>query len=252
MEWVEKLKNIWKIALSNSTKYRHGVSIVPVSSIAEQYYCEVKVDLKYRIGDIPTSEKEIGEELHNALLPAKKVSWKKIVEGIKSGQTVVVSFPLFGIVDNFILGGQPDAIVFSRGRPVLLVELKTTRGRVNVVWKDEVVQAQLYALLLDLIGFDCSALNMVIVKLKRDQPLTVMEKKGFLENIIKACSIGSLIKIKGKLAIRKIKYSKERALDYVRWAREYWLNMRNPIPTRNKKKCAVCEYRKYCKYAVGT
>ena len=56
MSWEEKLRKLREIVLFSSAKYRHGLPIVPVSSIAEQYYCEVKVDLKYKIGDNDTLE----------------------------------------------------------------------------------------------------------------------------------------------------------------------------------------------------
>ena len=56
MSWKERLRKLREIVLFSFAKYRRGLPIVPVSSIAEQYYCEVKVDLKYKIGDIDTLE----------------------------------------------------------------------------------------------------------------------------------------------------------------------------------------------------
>ena len=62
------MKKDWKASLreellTSETTFRHDLSFVPVSSIAGQYYCEVKVDHEYVRGEIPTEEKEVGTDV---------------------------------------------------------------------------------------------------------------------------------------------------------------------------------------------
>jgi hypothetical protein len=49
--------------------------------------------------------------------------------------------------------------------------LKTTSGDVSHLWRDEKVQARVYGLILDQMGFDCSRLKLVIVRLIRNRHL---------------------------------------------------------------------------------
>ncbi len=45
---------------------------------------------------------------------------------------------------------------------------------------------------------------------------------------------------------RKYSYNREDALKDLGWAKDYWLNKREPIPTKRQNKCLACEYRNVC------
>ncbi|MBO8180705.1 MAG: hypothetical protein H0Z19_09575 [Archaeoglobus sp.] len=62
-----------------SKKYRHNRSTISISDIAEQFYCEYTLDLKYKEGDISTIDKDEGDRIHEEILSGKKVSgWEAI------------------------------------------------------------------------------------------------------------------------------------------------------------------------------
>ncbi|MEM4165450.1 MAG: hypothetical protein QXJ86_06375, partial [Nitrososphaerales archaeon] len=86
---------------------------VKVSDVATQYFCEQKVDLLYKLGEIETDSKRRGEEAHAELLKDSiKVERKYILSKIESGELVVVR-EMF-LVTQFkevLIAGQPDLVV---------------------------------------------------------------------------------------------------------------------------------------------
>lgn len=48
-----------RVALSK-VPLRFDLPWVPISTIAQQFYCKVKVDHEYKLGKVPTPEKEEG------------------------------------------------------------------------------------------------------------------------------------------------------------------------------------------------
>jgi hypothetical protein len=60
---------------SGKRDLRHGVSSVGVSTIAGQYYCELKVENEFLHGEIPTEEKEEGTVLHDELIQVSDWLW---------------------------------------------------------------------------------------------------------------------------------------------------------------------------------
>jgi hypothetical protein len=70
-KWVDSLLRIKELPTAN-VKFRHGIHYIPASSIAEQYYCEQKVEMSYTVGDIETETKVEGRVIHDALLKMEK------------------------------------------------------------------------------------------------------------------------------------------------------------------------------------
>ncbi len=145
--------------ITNSKKsYRHGVKWIPISRIAQQYYCEMKVELSYKYGDVETKDKKKGKEIHGQVLAMEKADPQTLVERISTKEIYSTSFPLIAEIEGIIILGIPDLIVFHKEKPVYLVELKTTKSHSFRIWSNEVVQVKIYALALEHIGFDCSNL----------------------------------------------------------------------------------------------
>jgi hypothetical protein len=63
--------------------------------------------------------------------------------------------------------GAPARAWRSEGARVEVIELKTVERIPPSPWGDHVVQAQVYGLLLDLAGFDCSSLKLSIWYVRR-------------------------------------------------------------------------------------
>jgi hypothetical protein len=127
-----------------------------------------------------------------------------------------------------------------------VVELKTVEVIPSSPWRNHAVQVQVYGLLLDLVGFDRSSLKLSVWYARRGWKLLsllsfatsfegVLERlEGMHPNDLRAFTFG---------------YSRAEAERLVRWALSYWRGEREPVPTKNPRKCARCAYRGVCSYA---
>jgi hypothetical protein len=250
MSWIESVKRLKEDWNHHECDLRHGMRCVWASTLASQYYCEQKVEMEHTVGRIRTEAKIDGDALHNKLLEMKKTTLESIIEGIQTREVYAATFLLMANIDNIPLAGRPDVVVFLRSSPAFVLELKTTVGDVSRIWRDQVVQAQIYGLLLDRTGFDCSHLRLVIARLRRDRPVCERGKNEFLEQIVSTLLKGVDNKLErqhhGNLKIHNFNYDRQEATDVVTWAKDYWLRRRNAIPTRKPVKCKACEFHEIC------
>jgi len=244
-KWKRYLLNFDKIVQSvkdSNVTYRHGVKAIPISRIAQQYYCEYKVDLSYRFGDVSTPEKERGKLLHDIALHGEKIDMKDLVKEITNTEIIVSNFPIVTKIYGEYVCGVADAVVFAYGFPIYVVELKTSRKRRRIFY-NEVFQAELYALALQYIGFDCNYLRLLIIKtdtVTRDLVQSVLNDIEF-----------SLDDATKNVCYKIYEYDWRKALEGYKWARDYWLGLRDPVPTTKKNKCKVCEYKEVCEYSLA-
>ncbi|MGC9146155.1 MAG: hypothetical protein ACP5GS_08640, partial [Nitrososphaeria archaeon] len=157
-KWEESLRRSITNMISEA-RYRHNRPFVTVSDLARQFYCEEKVELSYVLGDIPTESKLIGDAIHEQILAMQATTRDKLISDIKSGESVIARFPLFGQISGVNIAGVPDAVYFYEGKPKILIELKTTGGTISKLWEDQILQAQLYAYLMEHMGFDISEMR---------------------------------------------------------------------------------------------
>lgn len=249
MTWKESLKDIGIFPAASSV-LRHGLTQVPISRIAKQYYCELKVDHEFTLGEMITPVTELGEELHQGLIEnaMPKASPEQLVESIETAEAVVASFRLVAKVGGLPIVGFPDAIVFSKSKPLFVIELKTTQGDIRRVFRDQVVQAKLYGLALDHMSFDCSSLRLVVARWRQDSGITQEERDLFMGSVVKALLAGEISSLEneGNLKLHLYDYDYKDALKDLDWAKDYWLSKRAPVPTRQGAKCRVCEYCSVC------
>lgn len=192
-----------------------------------------------------------GQELHEQLIPMQKATLKRIVRGIKREPVFVASFLIVAEFSQLVLVGLPDAVVFVKSNPRFLIELKTTRGDTSRLWDDQIVQARVYGLILEQMGFDCSRLKLVIPRVRRTRK-TRSWKNKFLKSVIQ-----DLLKTERPSQPRKRKESTIHIIDYnrahavadVKWTEAYWLSRRQAIPSGSAAKCEVCEYAEVCSHA---
>jgi hypothetical protein len=249
VSWKERIQP--DKSLFENTQFRNGVAAVPASSIAEQFFCEMKVEQGSIHGEIETAAKTQGDILHKQLLGMRRTTVKKLIKNIETLELYVASFPLVSEFQGLVLSGIPDAIVFQKGKPSHLIELKTTGGNPTILYEDQTAQIGVYGLLLDEIGFDCSRLKMVIPKFRRHRRLSPGEKKQFLHFIVSALISKmdfdkSSKQFGNDLVVHSIDYSRENSIRTINFTRGYWLKEREPVPTSNPNKCRVCEFRNLC------
>ena len=153
---------------SGKGEFRHGSSFVAVSSIAEQYYCEYKLENEFAPGEIPTEAKETGTALHDELMPTEKITREEFASLVSRKEPSLAVMGVWGPVGGLKVAGIPDHIIWSQGRPLWVIELKTTKGDPTPLWEDQENQARVYGLLLDRMGFDCSKMKLALLRLKTD------------------------------------------------------------------------------------
>lgn len=239
----------FKERLQTGQSFRHGISMVPTSRIAGQYYCEQKVEMEYLHGEIETEAKTEGERLHEQLIQMTKTTRDDIIKSIKKRKILVASFPIYAKLSGLVVVGVPDAIVFLKGTPTHLIELKTTKGDTSRLWKDQLLQAQIYGLILDEMGFDCSRLKLIVIRIRRQNGSSEGHKERFLRESIRELLNGldktTTSKVDGSTT-HIVDYSKQDVVGEFRWAEAYWLSQREPIPTQNIAKCRSCEFNDVC------
>jgi hypothetical protein len=111
-KWKTQLENFnamleelrWKRE-EQEGRLRFDRSAVSVSDIAEQYYCEKKLEMEYLHGEVETEAKTTGTEAHEKLIEdaveiKREALWKKIY-----GEEPVLA------VEMFILGKYQDVFL---------------------------------------------------------------------------------------------------------------------------------------------
>jgi predicted RecB family nuclease len=248
-DW-KKYITTWRDLLDEK-KFRHGVGAISASAIGEQYYCEMKVEQSYLHEEIKTEQKEEGDALHDAIFAMKKTSFDELAKQIQSGRQCVVAFPLVAKHGEMTLIGQPDAVVFQGRRPIYLIELKTTRGATTIVYDGQRAQANTYGYLLDQIGFDCSVLKLIVVKLRQAEGLSGKQKSKFLPFLMRVLASGEDLSNVAKhskedVVIHTFPYERQTAVGDFQRVGGYWLGKREPIPATNPNKCRACEFARLC------
>jgi CRISPR/Cas system-associated exonuclease Cas4 (RecB family) len=239
------LKELRRKREERDGRLRFDRSAVSVSDIAEQYYCEKKLELEYLLGEIETEAKTMGTEAHEKLIEdaveiKREALWKKIY-----GEEPVLAVEMFilGKYEDVFLAGKPDAVMFYKGRPIVIFEFKFSKS--GIAYPSHHVQAHTYGLILENMGFDTSRLFYAIVvadpktrgdpKLQR-KAIDAIFKRGFEESILST----------DDTIIHLCKYHPSEAQESLQWAIQFWKQKRAATPTTNPNKCAKCEYQTQC------
>ncbi|MGD0478336.1 MAG: PD-(D/E)XK nuclease family protein [Nitrososphaerales archaeon] len=247
--WEDLWRREEKFRLSGKPEFRHNTSFVGVSAISGQFYCEYKVENEFAFGEIPTEAKDTGTELHDELIPQVAITKKQFVKLVGRKKPSFAVLRVWGRVGGLRIVGMPDHIVWSEGKPLWLVELKTTRGDPGSLWPDQMTQVRVYALLLDLMGFDCSRLGLALVRL-RTEGLSEEERRLWVEKVsdhLQSGKVGELEKkYKNTMKVHVLSHDRSAAEASVMEKRGYWLGEREPTSSTSVGKCRACEYNSVC------
>jgi len=238
---------------SGNEEFRHRTSFVPVSSIAEQYYCEYKLENEFALGEIPTEAKDSGTALHAELIPTEKITKEEFARLVERKEPSIAMLPVWGLAGGLKVVGEPDHTIWSEGRPLWVVELKTTKGDPTPLWEDQENQVRIYGMLLERMGFDCSRMRLAVVRLKSDE-LTEEEKREWILRVSKALLEGKVQDLEkrhpAKMKVHLLKHEVGRAENAVAAKAGYWLVNREPIPSSSVGKCRACEYNDSCEKSL--
>ncbi len=247
--WEDLWRREEEFRLSGKPEFRHDTSFVAVSAIAGQFYCEYKTENEFFFGEIPTEAKDTGTELHDELIPQVAITRKQFVKLVERKEPSFAVLRVWGHVGGLRIVGMPDHIVWSEGNPLWLVELKTTRGDPGSLWPDQANQIRIYALLLDLMGFDCSRLGLALVRL-RAEGLSEEERRAWVERVSDHLQSGRAGELEAKyrdtMKVHVLPHDRSAAEASVMEKRGYWLGEREPTSSTSVGKCRACEYRSVC------
>jgi len=247
---LEDYNSLVKELLEKREKGESGLRFnrpfILASDIAEQYFCEKKVEMQYLHGEIETEEKTIGTEAHEKLLEnSVKIKRRELWQKMYGTRPVfALEMLLLAKHKDVILAGRPDSVLFQNGFPLIVFEYKFSRSQIPFMTHH--VQARTYGILLHEMGFDTKRLLYAIVmvdpKAKDDKQLKRKVVSAIIKNGLKEATLSIE---NAKIQLSKFnKIDSEKDLD---WAIEYWKNKRDATPTKNMNKCRSCEYFAECK-----
>ncbi len=246
---------------------RHNLTCLWPSEIAEQYYCEYKVHLKklHPEVQIRLPSLEQGEVSHEELASlAQPMSAAEITATIQAGKKIAIAeWVLEGRFRDVLIRGRPDFIAFNEKKVTLILEFKFTAARRP--FQDHEVQAEIYSLLAQGMGFDTGELYFGIIifppfirgpspseaALAKSTMLEFFKEDGTLDKIAGQCSQAREAAIQTKQRRAQVegdpwraflyKFSPKKATKDLDWALGYWLSEREPAPvTDYPKKCYSC------------
>jgi hypothetical protein len=205
--------------------------------------------MQYVQGEIETQRKSDGTLLHEQLIRMKPTTLNSLIRDIKRRKSLLASFSIVARFSKITIAGKPDAIFFLKSSPKYLIELKTTKGDTTRLWEDQATQVQVYRFILEEMGFDCSNLELVVIR--KQMELSEMDRVSFLKESIKELLIGApkLMRSKRGSTTHLVEYNRQEVLAKLNWAEAYWLSQREPIPTQNIAKCRSCEFNDVCTHS---
>lgn len=251
-EWKKAYKsqrNLGKTIQQNTNLLRYGKKCVGASTIADQFYCERKVELRVIHGEKESEELIIGREGHEGLVigiekSSHKQTWKRTYEGNLIWLVECIFFAMF---NNTYFAFIPDRVLVEYPKVRLLVEYKFSKY--TSPFKSRQVQLQAEGLLLKTLGFDTDSLYYLIIV----DPPNMKKDSDFLNSIparvynnISSSELGVPISF-DSITCYLFKFNEKIAQLNLEWALEYWYSKRDAYKTENKNKCRSCDYQEYCK-----
>jgi hypothetical protein len=224
---------------------RFGRPWVAASHIADQYYCEQKVELRCLLGEVETEVKQQGSEGHEEVAAdAITTSRQELFHQLFSDQlTVAQEILLLSRYKGVILVGQPDAVAFHQGRALFLFEFKFSRSQIP--YHSYHVQAHVYGKILESMNIDIQNLYYAIAII----PPSLRNESTLFHKIVYAVLENGPHEASFPVEASQVHvytYQSNFAEDDIDWALKYWRNQRDAVPTQNPNKCARCEYEESC------
>lgn len=250
--WEKQLRDFHYLVrdtLRKPGQLRFDRNFIKASDVAQQFFCEKKVEMQYVHGKIETEEKILGTEAHQKLLEDttksnRKTLWEKIY-----GKTPIFVHEMFLLskYKDAVLGGMPDSVLFAGGIPAIVFEYKFSSSR--RVFDSYKVQIRTYGILLKGMGFDTSRLFCAIVVADPRVRNEVELKHRVVDAVIKNGPKEAILDI-DRARIFFDKFDGNKAEQDLNWAIAFWRKERDAIPTENLNKCVRCEYRTECRQNV--
>ncbi len=245
---LEKYYSIHKSIKESENTLKFGKGAIGVSDIAQQYFCEKELELDYEYPQEQTKAMKIGGEGHeNITSLALPVTIEQAIKDAlvkRNKPKCIYEFAVAWIYKKVPILGNVDEVWFQNGKAISIIERKFTNSLIP--YPSHQVQARLYCLGLDDMGFNTSTTTYTIMLFKN--------KCHDCVNLAdRSCSIFRSTHDYYKCKNSEVKqftceFSKTKALEELNWALDFWLNQRNATSSNNHNKCNACRQRDNCEY----
>jgi hypothetical protein len=228
---------------------RFNRPFIIASDIAQQYFCEKKVEMQYLHGEVETEEKIIGTEAHEKLLEdSVQIKRRELWQSIYGKKPILaLELLLLARHKDIVLAGRPDSVMFQSGNPLVVFEYKFSKS--TTAYMTHHVQARTYGILLRNMGFDTSRLFYAVViadpKARHDRGL----KQEVVHAVGKNGPKEAVLNIRNAV-IHLQKFNEDNAEKDLDWAIEFWKNAREAVMTSNPNKCKNCEHKVECNKSI--
>jgi len=228
---------------------KSGSQMLAPSKVASQFYCEKKVHLEQEIGEVETETMRLGTIAHEkAADDAEPVDMDEVWQAIERGERQELLETMFpGEINEFVIFGIPDAIIFDDGKPQLVFDRKTT-SMPKRLFQNQRIQIWIYGYMMESLGFETDDLQLAILSHKQDLDYELgkqLQKRILSE--YSALEMGKTTLHEEPTAlVHLFEYATDDHMNDLQWALGYWRDERNPAPTRKAAKCRSCPYKDTC------
>lgn len=251
IELLKQYEAIFDDLATSNNKFRFGRGMVSISDVAQQYYCEKALHLNYEHPLEPTEGMMDGVEGHeNITTLAIPVTREEAIRDALKKRKKAICIYEFGVgwkYKDVPILGRADEVWFRGGHVDLIAERKFTDALRP--YRTYHVQARLYCLGLGEMGFDTSSTNYSIMVFKRD----CFDCPNL---VLRSCPIfthnqTSFQCDRAEVMTFTYPFSRDDAIAELDWALNYWLGLRDAIPSKNHAKCRVCRQKSRCEFALA-
>ncbi len=237
---------------------------IAVSTLANQYYCEMQVHLA-TLHDVRVTSSELtaGTEGHARLeAEAEPITPEEITRRMETGEAMgLVELNLAGEIDGVMVMGRADRVQLEGTTAKLLLEWKFSSRR--ELYPTHVVQVEAYATLLKANGFNIDNLVHVVAVVQRGRArpeklaATMAQRAHEIASVaawgtrpLRAASAvpdplqGLGVRRLDSTAFTLFVFPHDaRAAELnLQWALQYWKRERPPSHTHSPSRCRACPY----------
>jgi hypothetical protein len=240
-----------------------GPPRVSVSTLANQFYCEMQVHLA-RTHTLRTESAELaaGAAGHAAFeAEAEEITQEEISEAITAGEPLeLVEMPVTAEIHGVRLVGRADRIHLEGRRGRLVLEFKFSGRR--ELFPSHVVQVEAYGRMLESMGFQTDRLLYGVAVLPRGRRVSDALARKIAEAAFEVARAGlsatdarppsGVPDPLSGLTVRRVddeafglwvfRHSRQRVERDLQWATSYWTGARAPEGTMARGKCRACPF----------
>ena len=248
---LSRYREVLRVSRERESLLRFGRRTIAVSSIAQQFYCEMALHLSILRPKRPTTEMQSGTAGHEAVaaLGVPMTHEESIEQAIveRERPLCIYEFRIGWEHNGVPILGFVDEAWFQEGRVEMVAERKFSRSL--GIYEPYHVQAGLYCLGLGEMGFDTSHAQYCVTVFQRECHDCAMLGSG--DCPLQNGGTPSYQCERGAGISACYPFDSEKTVSNLEWALEYWTYDREPLATPSPRKCKSCRWKAHCDYSVA-